>query len=627
MIRPVSQSISRKLVRVVMITTFMALLVSGVAMLLYDVHASRQSSIDDLTTQADLLGRSSAPALQFNDPATARGNLALLRVRPSVVAAALYTTDGRLFARYLSDPSGTVVLPKTPGPPGYRVSGNRITVTHPIFEAGEPVGTIYLQARYEWRDRLENYLIIMAVVMAASLAVAAIIAVRLQASVSRPILEVSGVAREVMRRRDYSLRAHKSTEDEVGVLVDAFNDMLGEVERRAAARESANRELQREMKERRDAEQALRLADRRKDEFLATLAHELRNPLAPLSNGLTLLRLAGDNPAMAQNARDIMERQLAQMVRLVDDLLDVSRISSGKLAVKKARVELQTVMRNALETAGPMIESRGHRRHVAMPELPIALDADATRLAQVFSNLLNNAAKYTEPGGRIGFTAESAGNEVVVTVTDNGIGIPAEMLERVFEMFAQVDQSLERSHAGLGVGLTLARRLVELHGGTLEVHSEGAGCGCRCVVRLPRARDLERREDGIAPLLAAQPGLPHRILLADDNVDFATTLAALLRRLGHEVMVTHDGEEALREAVRFRPDFAFLDIGLPGRNGYDLARALRLLPATSGSTLVAVTGWGQEKDRRLAAEAGFDLHLVKPVRLAQIVEVLEQADS
>jgi signal transduction histidine kinase len=622
--RSIARSISRKVILVVLATTLLALLISGVAMLLYDVHAYRNDALRDLVTQADILGRSSAPALQFNDPATARGNLQLLRVRPNIVEAAIYTSDGRLFASYGGGKDGANRFPPAPKAEGYRIEGNTITISHRIVENREVIGTLYLLAHYEVRERLQNYLIILLAVMFGSLVIAAIIAAWLQAAVTAPLLEVTGVARDVMRRRDYSLRAKKTTRDEIGVLVDAFNDMLGEVERRAGALEQSNRDLEREMKERRDAEQALRIADRRKDEFLATLAHELRNPLAPLSNGLTLLRLAGNDPAIAKNARDIMERQLAQMVRLVDDLIDVSRISTGRLAIKKERIELQAVVRNAVEIVAPLIEKRGHALQIDLPTQPVWIDADPTRLAQVFSNLLNNAAKYTDQGGNIAFEAKLEDAAVTVRVTDNGIGIPAEMLATVFDMFTQVDKSLERSQAGLGVGLTLARRLVELHGGTLEARSGGQGQGSCFMIRLPLAADIAR-DDGLLPCPTDEPPLVcHRILLADDNVDFALTLATLLRGLGHEVLVTHDGEQALQAADGFRPDFAFLDIGLPKRNGYELARGLRESAITARSILVAVTGWGQEKDRQLAAQAGFDHHLVKPVQLAQIQEILRQ---
>jgi signal transduction histidine kinase len=333
--------------------------------------------------------------------------------------------------------------------------------------------------------------------------------------------------------------------------------MLDEVERRAKALEESNRILEHEMTERRSAEQALRVADRRKDEFLATLAHELRNPLAPLLNGIEILRNANSNPNVSQKARDIMERQLKQMVRLVDDLLDVSRITTGKLAIKKERVELQAVMRSAMESSMSFIEKCGHTLKTEMPSAPVYLNADPVRLAQVFSNLLNNAAKYTNRGGHIVFEAGLEQDRIVVKVRDNGIGLSAEMLPRIFDMFTQADYSLERSHAGLGVGLSLSRRLVELHGGTIEAHSEGADRGSTFIVRLQAELrtmpSTKERAGNAAQHSAAQ----HRILLADDNVDFATSMGALLSAMGHEVRVTHDGAAALEMAAGFKPELSF----------------------------------------------------------------------
>jgi signal transduction histidine kinase/ActR/RegA family two-component response regulator len=615
-----SKSITRKLMLVVLSTTFTGLLLSALAMLAYDLRTYQSAWLDDLRTQADLIARSSAPALTFNDSKVADENLALLRSRPAIVAAAIYGPNGKLFASYARDDEHTAV-PASAQPAGHHIDGEHIVVFQPLVANQELVLTVYLRARYELMERLRNYALILGSVMAGSLALAALISLWLQAAFIRPILAVTSVAREVMQRRDFSLRVKKTTSDEIGVLVDAFNDMLNEVGRRAAALEQSNRILEHETAERRSAEQALRVADRRKDEFLATLAHELRNPLAPLMNGLEILRLAGANPAVAERSREVMERQLRQMVRLVDDLLDVSRITTGKLMVRRDPVELQQVIRSAVELAEPFIKSRGHTLEVRMPDEAVWLEADATRLAQVFSNLLNNAAKYTNSGGLIRLEADVSGNRVAVRVTDNGIGLSPEMLSRIFDMFTQADYSLERSNAGLGVGLTLARRLVELHDGVLEAYSDGLDQGSVFVATLPLATRRLPQDQGPAAQEAAAGGR-FRILLADDNVDFSNSLATLLRNLGHELLVTEDGLDALESAPSFQPDFAFLDIGLPGMNGYALARALRANAATSPAVLVAVTGWGQERDRQLAREAGFDHHMVKPVEPALIREVL-----
>ena len=620
MLQLFSRSITRKLMLVVMATTFTGLLLSALAMLGYDVRTYQSTWLDDLRTQADLIASSSAPALAFNDPRTATENLALLKSRPAIAAAAIYGPGGKLFASYSRD-NEPIAVPAAAQPEGYHIDGEQIVVFQPMVANRELVLTVYLRARYELLDRLRNYTLILGSVMIGSLALAFMISLWLQAAFTRPILAVTKVAREVMQRRDFSLRVRKTTNDEIGVLVDAFNDMLNEVGQRAAALEESNRILEHETAERRSAEQALRVADRRKDEFLATLAHELRNPLAPLMNGLEILRMAGANPTLAERSREVMERQLRQMVRLVDDLLDVSRITTGKLMVRRSPVQLQQVIRSAVELADPFIKSRGHTLEVTLPEAPVWLEADATRLSQVFSNLLNNAAKYTNSGGAIRLDATVVGNSVAVRVIDNGIGLSPAMLGRVFDMFTQVDYSLERSNAGLGVGLTLARRLVELHDGKLEAYSDGPDHGSTFTATLPLAasgplQDSNQAEPEIVP------DRRFRILLADDNVDFSSSLATLLRSLGHELLVAEDGLRALEAAPSFQPDFAFLDIGLPGLNGYALARALRTNPATSATVMVAVTGWGQERDRQLAQDAGFDHHLVKPVEPAKIREVL-----
>jgi PAS domain S-box-containing protein len=374
--------------------------------------------------------------------------------------------------------------------------------------------------------------------------------------------------------------------------------------------------------DRKRAEEALREADRRKDDFLATLAHELRNPLAPLRTGLHLLRLAGPDRATAEQALAVMERQLAQMVRLIDDLMDLSRITRGKLRLRKERVDLADVVRSAVETARPLIETSAHRLAVALPPEPVWLDADPTRLAQVLANLLNNAAKYTERGGDISLTAARAEGEVVVSVRDTGIGIAAEHLPRLFEMFSQAAPALERSQGGLGIGLALVEGLVEMHGGTVAAKSEGPGKGSELVVRLPVADASPVPAPSVPGGERPGASLGRRVLVADDNRDAADSLATMLRLAGHEVHAAHDGQEAVEAAAWFRPEVALLDIGMPRLNGYEAARRIRELPWGKGVVLVAVTGWGQEEDRRRAREAGFDHHLTKPADPAAIERLL-----
>jgi PAS domain S-box-containing protein len=364
----------------------------------------------------------------------------------------------------------------------------------------------------------------------------------------------------------------------------------------------------------------LKQTDRRKDEFLATLAHELRNPLAPLRNALQIMKLSGNDQA-AENVRAMMERQLSQMVRLVDDLLDVSRISQGKIELHKERLTVAAVVESALEISRPLIETAHHELTVALPPQPLLMDGDLTRLAQVLSNLLNNAAKYTPEGGHIWLTVEASGERqppdtVAIRVRDNGAGIPPDMLPRVFELFTQVDRTLERAQGGLGIGLTLVRQLVEMHGGTVEASSEGLGRGSTFTVRLPlrkeelgRVKEETHRSDSSLNLLNSSL----KVLVADDNVDSARSLALLLELTGNEVRIAHDGPSALEAAAAFVPDVILLDIGMPGMSGLEVARRLRAMPPLRDAILVAQTGWGQEEDRRRSEEAGFNVHLVKPV--------------
>jgi two-component system, sensor histidine kinase len=322
----------------------------------------------------------------------------------------------------------------------------------------------------------------------------------------------------------------------------------------------------------------------------------------------------------------MMTRQVAQMVRLVDDLIDLSRITTGKLAVRKVPIDLRTAVRDAIETARPFIDSRKHDLAVQLPREPLPVDGDQTRIAQVVSNLLNNAAKYTEPGGRIELAARREGAEVLVTVKDNGIGLEAGQTARIFDMFVQVDRSLERTQAGLGVGLTLSRTLVELHQGRIEVASAGKGRGSEFTVRLP-VSTARLQDPAAGGGRESAEGQARRVLLADDNEDFVNSLGQILSARGHEVRIAYDGERAIKAALEFQPDIAFLDIGMPKVHGYDVARRLRADPATAECLLVAVTGWGQESDRALARDAGFDRHLVKPVDPAEIEAMVAETTT
>ncbi|MDE2050395.1 MAG: PAS domain S-box protein [Gammaproteobacteria bacterium] len=390
-------------------------------------------------------------------------------------------------------------------------------------------------------------------------------------------------------------------------------------------RKACDEAQQRTIGELKRAEEALREADRRKDEFLAVLAHELRNPLAPIRYAVAMARKQGRGEAERLQAQGIIERQVEHMGRLLDDLLDVSRITRGTLILRRSSVDLDSVLAAAQESARPLIEARGHELVVRLPEERIRLVADPVRIAQVLANLLVNAAKYTDTGGRIELEARRDGGELVVTVRDNGIGISAEMIPRVFTLFAQASPALERSEGGLGIGLALVRGLLELHGGSVSARSGGMGQGSEFEARLPIGdpADADARGEGPAP--ACAEARPLRLLVADDNRDSAATCAALLQASGHEVTVAHTGREAFDLACRLEPDALLLDIGMPELNGYQLAQRIRGTGWGRRAVLIAITGWGQEQDKRRALAAGFDRHLTKPIDPGRLEALLQCA--
>ncbi|QJR13967.1 ATP-binding response regulator [Usitatibacter palustris] len=361
--------------------------------------------------------------------------------------------------------------------------------------------------------------------------------------------------------------------------------------------------------------------DRRKDEFLAMLAHELRSPLAPIRNAIEVMRAMGPSEERWPWARDIIDRQSKQLVRLVDDLLDVSRITSGKIQLRTEDVDVASVLQSAVETSRPLIEERRHELAMTLPDRPLAVRGDAARIAQTLANLLNNAAKYTSPGGRIAVSAGAEGNEVVFKVSDTGLGIPAPMLDGIFDLFSQLDHSLDRSQGGLGIGLTLVKRLVEAQGGTVGAKSEGLNCGSEFSIRLPLSAGVPRAQQASK---SSAPTPRRRILVVEDHADTAQTLATLVALDGHEVRAVHDGPAALEMAPGYLPEVILIDIGLPGMDGFEVARRMRALAQTRASLLVAVTGYGQERDRRMALAAGFDEHLVKPVNVQALCAVIRE---
>ncbi|MES2280185.1 MAG: ATP-binding protein [Pseudomonadota bacterium] len=731
-----ANSIRRKLNFILGLTTTFALLMAGLGLVIFDQRSQRQSLIDDILTQADIVGLSSSSALAFDDPKVAAENLRVLQAKPNVSAAALFDAKGNLFATFQpKNRSGKDIPPLVSGT-STQIAGDWAEVWRPVRSNGDLVGTIYLQVNHDLFSRLAGYLGVLFVILTSSLAAALLLSNRLQAALLQPVLTVSNVARQILEQRDFTLRAEKTSEDEIGALADVFNAMLDELGTRAATLEKANRALRDsddryqlavrgstaslwdwdmeagttfyspqfkallgythvefpdlpdslgnvmheedrqtarealdahlahdkpyqvecrlklrdgswrwfmiagmarkdasgqafrmagsiiDITERKSAEQILFDANRAKDEFLATLAHELRNPLAPIRTGLEILKKDSANGPASHRARETMERQLAHMIRLIDDLLDISRINSGKIRLATSRINLSSVIETALDLSRPVIESRTHQLTVQLPERNIELMGDPTRLAQALGNLLNNAAKYTSAGGKITLHAWQEAATAVIEIKDNGVGIPTDMLDSVFSLFTQVGRTLDSSQGGLGIGLYLVRSLIELHGGQVTAASDGANNGSTFTVKLPcllQPMEASPKSSTKADGLQAQK---LKILIVDDNEDAAETLSAVLDMDGHAVQTVYSGELALEAATSFLPDVVLLDIGLPGISGYEVARQLRANPCCSLAKLVAVTGWGTEADRRRSREAGFDEHLTKPIDLAELQSLL-----
>jgi signal transduction histidine kinase len=430
-------------------------------------------------------------------------------------------------------------------------------------------------------------------------------------------------ANERLAAANTTLQAEKTRE------LETLNRVL---QRANEELESANRSLQTEVAERARVELALKEADRHKDEFLAMLAHELRNPLAPIYNAVQLMHRQSFTDPQLTWSRDVIGRQLAHLTRLVDDLLDVSRITRGKINLNKEVIELDTLLTRTVETVQPLIEERGHKLTVEVPKGIPAVLGDPTRLVQAVGNVLGNAAKYTERGGHITLAAAESGSEVVVRVRDNGIGIPAELMPMIFNLFTQLDRTSGPPQSGLGIGLALVQRLVEMHGGSVSARSEGLGKGSEFSIRLPLfIRETVESGQPIQQLSALEQSMTNaegsartqrRILVADDNNDALESLATLLQLSGHEVYTAPNGAMALESAEQHRPEVALLDIGMPKLDGYEVARRIRAQPWGQRITLVALTGWGQDSDRRRSQEAGFDSHLVKPLDLDKLTELL-----
>ncbi|MDY6982599.1 MAG: ATP-binding protein [Pseudomonadota bacterium] len=626
------RSIRLKLVFVLTLTALCALLVSGGSIFLYEISSFRNQRIDDLSTQVDLLAYSATPALQFLDQNMAAENLELLRIQSTIAVAAIYDANGMLFASHVRSPE-SAVPPERPPQEGIYFRDASLEISKRIVLNNAVIGTAFLRSDYPLRERIQSFIGIQSAIAIGALMVAVVVSVWLQSFITNPVLSIADIAREVVTRKDFRKRATKISDDEVGTLVDAFNDMLNEIEARTTVLETTNAELTHEISERKRARseilylngqlerriEELHEKDRNKDDFLATLAHELRNPLAPIRTGLEIVRKADDGKR--EQIYAIMERQTNHLVRLVDDLMEVSRISRGKITLRKQGVVLDEVMQSAVDATSELLTKKRHELVVQLPENKVQLHADPVRLTQVFLNLLSNAANYTEEGGRIEVTAECHDDILEVVVQDNGVGMEPEMLEKVFDPFIQLENPLSRARGGLGIGLTLARSLVRMHGGSLRAESEGPGKGSRFIVMLPvQDCDTDTTDDtaGTDALGKEQ----RRILVVDDNEDAALTLAMQLRIAGHDLKMATSGAAAIGIAGEFRPHVVLMDIGMPGMNGLDAARAMRREEWGAEILLVAVTGWGQSEDKRQTFEAGFDHHLVKPIRTSDIERLL-----
>lgn len=449
------------------------------------------------------------------------------------------------------------------------------------------------------------------------------------------IFLTAGTADRQRRFRGYEAGAvdflHKPIETDVlKNKADVFFELYRQQQEVARQRDelrAAISENSRLLEESQQYARALQESDRRKDEFLATLAHELRNPLAPIRSAIQVLRTMGAPDPRFQEIQSVVERQVNHLVRLVDDLMDVRRISEGKLDLHLEQVDLGEILQFAVETSHPIIQAARHQFQVDLPSEPLMMKADPVRLTQVVANLLNNAAKYTPEGGEIHLTATADGPAVVIRVRDNGMGIPAEMQHRVFELFTQVNRHLKRSQGGLGIGLNLVRRLVEMHGGTIAAHSAGDGQGAEFTVRLPLDAEASPLSLDPDPEPAVAQSVSRRILVVDDNTDAAMSLSMLLSLYGHTVRTAHDGIAGIEIAQAFQPELILLDLGMPRMDGFETARRLRQMPELNATRLVALTGWGQEKDRQRTKEAGFAIHLVKPIDPAKVRELLEGIGS
>jgi PAS domain S-box-containing protein len=731
--RHARRRLAGKLMVVMLLTTTIALAAAGAALIFTDLRDSRANWADDLRTEAGIAAFAVQPALSFNDRGRAERNLSSLQARSAISAAVLYLPDGTLFAKYVrpGHPDAPPRPPRNLAPGEPYIEGERGLLLMPVVQSGETLGTIYLRAEYDLGDRVRAYLNILGAAMIIGLLAALFASSWLQRVVSQPMESMAHVARQIVERRDYSFRAEKMTDDEIGFVIDAFNKMLDEVQSHARALETSEKlyraigesinygvwvsdaqgraiyisdsflklvgltmeqaandgwgsvlhpddiadtleswketartgniwyrehrfmgvdgkyhailaqgvpirdeqgTIQRwaginlDISRLKNTELALLEADRRKDEFLATLSHELRNPLAPIRNAVRILDSDAADERQRKWGREVIARQVQRMSLLLDDLLDVSRITRDQLELKKDYVDLKAVVGVAVETARPLLDAKKHQLSINLPSGKVTLEADPLRLSQVIGNLLTNAAKYTDAGGRITLTASLANAELLISIRDTGIGLTPESIPGLFTMFSQVNSAVDRAEGGLGIGLALVKGLVALHGGRVEARSEGLGRGSEFIVHLPQ-KVLAPKSTAVVEDTRGAANAPAirrcRVLVADDNRDAAESLGMVLRFAGYEAFMAFSGAEALDIGARERPQAAIIDIGMPGMSGHEVARRMRLEAWGKNAVLIALTGWGQEQDKQAAKAAGFDEHLTKPVDPDAVESVLD----
>jgi signal transduction histidine kinase/ActR/RegA family two-component response regulator len=623
--------IRHKLVAMIMATAGSVLLVASLGYIVTDYLRARSELVTDLRAQASLIMENSAAALLYKDPDAAAESLGTLAYNPHVRAACMYTRDGQLFAQFstrTADP-----CPAQPGPERAEfLSGRLELVSAPAFK-GDPAGSIYIRSDLALLERRRRtHILAVLLLLLLALGVGLVVSSRLQGVVSEPVMALARTAGEVSARGDYGIRANRASDDELGVLVDAFNGMLDQIQVREQELSKANDGLRREIVERRRAEQERaellvreREANRLKDEFLATLSHELRTPLNAILGWTKLLRSEAVPPGDLDRALEKIERNAQVQTRLVEDLLEVSRITTGKLRLEMRPVDLAPLMATAIESIRPVAEARGVTidRALASPALPTMGDPD--RLQQVIWNLLSNAVKFTPSGGSVRVTAARQGGEDVVAVADTGIGIEPAFLPSVFDTFRQADASSTRAHGGLGLGLSIVKHLVEMHGGTVRADSGGSGKGATFTVRLP-VRTPAGADAGSA---LARPSIVERrlagatVVVVEDDTDTRELLTELLEASGATVRTAASAVEAVAACVELRPLVLVSDIAMPGIDGYEMMRQLK---AVLGSEMprisIAVTAFAGSRDVERSSEAGFQRHITKPFDPASLVRLL-----